>query len=86
MLLRITLQTPRPIPEPQARKRHALPFTIPVRHCETGNTFGQSEEAVGVEEQAPVDELVVLGAAGRAQHHVGFGLFVGEGRGGGAVC
>lgn len=71
--------------EPHRAEGDAFAAGVPVGHGEAADGLLQAEEDVGVEEQAPVDELVLFDVAGLAEKDVGFGLFVGEHGGGGAV-
>lgn len=81
----VVVAAPVAVLEPETTEGDAVALAVPVRHRERADTFRQTEEAVRVQQKPPVDELVVLSAARRPQHYVRFWLFVGEGRGGGAV-
>ena len=57
----------------------------PEAHGESQETLQETDEEVSVEDEAGVDELVLLHVAGRAGQDVGFGLLVCECDGSGTI-
>lgn len=71
--------------EPQVRERNAIALEIPEGHGKRGQGLGDTNDGVGVEDELPVNEAVLLDISGSAEEDVRLGLFVGQDGGRGAV-
>lgn len=62
--------------EPEAAEGQAVARQIPVAHGEGADGLEDTDQAVRLQQQAPVDESVLVDVARRSQHHICLGLFV----------
>lgn len=71
--------------EPQVLELDALALQVPVGHGKRSQRLGHADDAVGLEDELPVDQAVLLDVSRAAVQHVCLGLFVGQDSGGDAV-
>jgi len=74
------------ISKPQSREMDTSALTIPIRHSERADRFLKAEKDVSVEEEFPVNQLILFDIPWLSEQDVGFRFLVGEDCGGCAVC
>lgn len=71
--------------EPESAEWKTVPLEVPVRHDERREGLYHPDEPVPLEDQLPIDQAIRLGVTRFPEQDVGFGFFVGQNGGSGAV-
>lgn len=62
--------------KPEIIERNAVALEVPVRHRKGAHSFYDTDEAVGLEYEFPINQAVDFGLAGPSEQDVGFRSFI----------